>query len=190
MLPACQYPFSVSAPTHVILSCPNTVWVDACAELGRFAIILISPTLSRVFALRLPPRFHGHKRQQAAELYACKAAVTKCSLFLPESSQVKLISDSVSSIFTLVKFSTKARHTLRGRLLRQVSKLVSQCRFRFFMGFIRSAANPADAPSRCLTNFNGPPSRACINQCNKALPLVVWSHQEDCTPPKYSPGLF
>ena len=91
----------------------------------------------KLFSLPLPVSCHGKRRQQLAELYSCKAGVFKAVLFSPPGHRLVLISGSISSIFSLCNFSGKARHHLRGKVLRQLALKVAAHDLYFSFGFVR-----------------------------------------------------
>jgi len=94
---------------------PWIVFTDAAAAVGRFGIVALyfirGCVFSVAWSLPLPRALCGTDCQQTAELYAIKVCVSK---FLPWGD-VRIVSDSSSSIHSCLKMSTKARFRFRGR---------------------------------------------------------------------------
>jgi len=73
--------------------------------------------------------------QQTIELYAVKLAVKKsislglhlASLGTVNDCSCFLISDSTSSLHSILKLSTKAKFNVRGKVLRQISASIASC---------------------------------------------------------------
>jgi len=143
---------------------------------SAFPDSIVSPL--KMFALRLPKTCHGAKQQQLAELYAAKVGIFKSAQFSPPGRRLALISDSTSSILTLLKFSTKARHFCRGRILRQIARKTVACSMSFSLGFVRSKVMPADIPSRFSDPVVGGVPDDLLLQCSESLSGVIWSREE------------
>ena len=109
-----------------------------------------------------------------AELYALKFAISKFYTMFPCSANPALVSDSTSSISTLLKFSCKAKHTLRGKVLRQISSIVSKHQVCFKLGFLPSKLMPADVPSRMSQSVRAECPLEMRAACAHATPLVHW----------------
>jgi hypothetical protein len=173
-----SYPyFYMARPVH-----PNVfyIFVDAAAEVGMFSVILLCGNFSRLFSLRLPACCRGMRRQQLAELYACKVGLYKAAIFAPVDVQFCLISDSTSSLFALLKFSSKARHVRRGKILRQIARKVARHNMHTALGFIRSKDNPADESSCAKDVWIGQPSKSQISACLDSLSKVCWCRHDLC----------
>jgi len=122
----------------------DVLFVDAAASMGKFGLVLYSKTgESWAWSLPLPHYCSGDPNyQQAAELYAIKAGVRK---FLKSGATLRLVSDSMSSLFSCNKLSCKARHTRRGRMLRQISgKLLATPSAAVLLRFLPGTLMPAD----------------------------------------------
>jgi len=184
-LSSCCLPFSMSRPACLIkdfvtFACLRSaltaplIFVDACADLGKIGCILISAKFCLVWSVSLPSAFHSAKFQQFAELYAIKFAISKVVSLFPDLSDLFLVSDSTSAIATFMKFSVKARHTRRGKVLRQVASLISKSPFRCSFGFVRSKMNPADLPSRSSDSgcFDLSPDVSAL--CLHSLSHILW----------------
>jgi len=132
---------------------------------------------SWAWSLPLPHYCSGDPNyQQAAELYAVKAGVCK---FLKSGATLRLVSDSMSSLFSCNKLSCKARHTRRGRMLRQISgKLLATPSAAVLLGFLQGTLMPADFYSRLGDDmpcpWDGEPSEEVLSKCEHAYPFIKW----------------
>jgi len=151
------------------------VWVDAAEVCSRVGVVVfdLESLTSHVWSLPAPGM-----NQQLAELYSCKVGIGKAGL-LGVASEVLLVSDSKSSLHTLLKLSCRARATDRGHVLRQVSVLLLRYQVAAHLAYVKSGLNPADIPSRwhlsgpCEFAFDvtSPLSSAVL----KALANLEWS---------------
>jgi len=138
-----------------------------------------------VFSIPVP----AGMSQQTIELYAVKLAVKKsislglhlASLGTVNDCSCFLISDSTSSLHSILKLSTKAKFNVRGKVLRQISASIASCHphsFCAIIGYIRSSMNPADIPSRWLCNSSSflslPLHGPLLAMVGAALAAISW----------------
>jgi len=143
--------FSFKHPMESLSVDHHIVFCDASIADHRLGMLIVPPSFpatnsfSTLMAFSLPIPF-DISSQQGAELYAVKVAIVK---FTSSFRSLCFATDSESSLYSINKLSSKIRHHVRSKILRQISrKLLSLTNPNYSMAFIPGQMNPADVYSR------------------------------------------
>jgi len=140
-----RHPMQDLAPTHIL------AFTDASYADGRMGVVLAPAAFPNhdgdvpvvAYSSPLPVNVDN---QQTAELYTLKYAIVK---FLSAHRHITFIADSESSLYTISKGSTKIRHHVRSKVIRQIArKLLTVKTPNVALAFIPGSINPADLFSR------------------------------------------
>ena len=125
-------------------------FVDAAISVRAASAVLQSPNGAIYTRWKLPTFC---TTQQDAELYALIRTYRWLDSFLQSFC---IVSDSSSSISSVLSLNTGAHASTRAQLLRSLATVLATASAPHFLAWIPSIHNPADGPSRYLPFTNSP----------------------------------
>jgi len=154
----CEALFMASLPANKPLFYTNDAsptfvpWVfwDASVVHGYVGVVVgFTPDFPVLtYSMRLPNFIvsMGAAGQQLAELYGMKFAVLRAMML--HLKHIALIGDSQSALSSALKLSCPASMTSRGKVLRQLVRMMVRHWVTAKLGYVPSQLNPADDPSK------------------------------------------